>query len=35
LRTLPEFTVSNFGEAVAAVLRAIAQNDLSESQSRH
>lgn len=35
LRKLPEYTVSNFSEAVAAVLHAIAQNDLSESQSRH
>lgn len=35
LRELPEFTVSSFSEAVAAILHAIAQNDLSEPRSRH
>jgi D-glycero-D-manno-heptose 1,7-bisphosphate phosphatase len=35
LRELPEFTVSNFSEAVAAILHAIAQNDLSEPRSQH
>jgi D-glycero-D-manno-heptose 1,7-bisphosphate phosphatase len=35
LRELPEFTVSNFSEAAAAILRTISQNDLWEPQSRH
>ena len=35
LRKLPEFMVSNFNEAVAVILDATAQNDLSESRSRH
>ncbi|MEN3369755.1 MAG: D-glycero-D-manno-heptose 1,7-bisphosphate phosphatase [Verrucomicrobiota bacterium] len=35
LRKLPEFTVSSFSEAVAAILHAVAQNDLWESRSRH
>jgi D-glycero-D-manno-heptose 1,7-bisphosphate phosphatase len=34
LRELPEFTVSNFSEAVAAILRAISQNDLAEPPGR-
>jgi D-glycero-D-manno-heptose 1,7-bisphosphate phosphatase len=34
LRELPEFRVSNFSEAAAVILHAIAQNDLSEPRSR-